>query len=44
MGEGHPQQLVKVWKFSNFDLTNEFLAQEYGIALSFIFLSLFGAI
>ena len=43
MGEGHAQQADKVWKFSHSDITSEFLNQKYGITLSFICLSRFGA-
>ena len=41
MGEGRPQQVVKIWKFSSAYVTNEFLVQNYEIALCFICLFLF---
>ena len=44
MEEKHPEQVVKVWELSNSDNSNELLIQKYGMALSFICLSLFGAI
>ena len=43
-GGRSPQQVVKVWKFSNSDITNKFFVQKYRIVQIFICLSPFGAI
>ena len=36
MNERHAQQVIKVWEFSNSDISNELLVQKYRIALSFL--------